>query len=308
MGYFGRQWNGTAASLSDAPAGHAVLILVKLKKWLRPARQPVGRAAASAARIIGARQAPSWPARAWQKSVGTGCAAPDPARQGVSLSVILPERPCRLRVVPPAGGRPATGFCLPERFPTEATMLRKLALISAVSAFAVGTALAQSPNPPASSDSPAMKSDSMKQDTPSTTTSSTPSAGKKAEFVASQKPDQFLASKFKGTDVLGSDNQKIGDVSDILFDKNGKIEAYVVSVGGFLGIGAKDVALAPTAFQMMPGDPNSATDKSPKLKTSMSKDQLKEAANFEPYKEPRATTGTGGGAPRPSGSSGGMSK
>ena len=38
---------------------------------------------------------------------------------------------------------------------------------------------------------------------------------------------------------MGADNKKIGDVSDILFDKNGKIEAYVVSVGGFLGMGAQ---------------------------------------------------------------------
>ena len=49
-----------------------------------------------------------------------------------------------------------------------------------------------------------------------------------AKFINSQQSDQFLASKFKGTDVLGTDNEKIGDVSDILFDKNGKIDAYVV--------------------------------------------------------------------------------
>ena len=48
-----------------------------------------------------------------------------------------------------------------------------------------------------------------------------------------------MASKFKGTDVIGTDDQKIGDVSDILFDKSGKIEAYVVGVGGFLGIGVQ---------------------------------------------------------------------
>ena len=165
-------------------------------------------------------------------------------------------------------------------------MLKKLALISAVSMFAMGSALAQSPN---------------------TSSSSTEVKAGDAHFISAQKPDQWLGTKFKGTDVLGSDNQKIGDVSDILFDKSGKIEAYVVSVGGFLGIGSKDVALAPAAFQVVPGDPNSATNKSPKLKTSMTKDQLKEAANFEPYKEPRATTGSTG-APRPSGSSGGMSK
>ena len=83
----------------------------------------------------------------------------------------------------------------------------------------------------------------------------TPAASRhSAKFINSQRQDQFLASKFKGTDVIGSDDKKIGDVSDILFDKDGKIEAYVVGVGGFLGIGAKDVALAPSAFQIVPGD------------------------------------------------------
>jgi sporulation protein YlmC with PRC-barrel domain len=174
-------------------------------------------------------------------------------------------------------------------------MLKKLALMSAVSLFAMGTAFAQSPNEPATSSPPAASE-----------TKSDMKAGQ-PQFVNAQKPDQWLASKFKGTDVLGPDNQKVGDLSDVLFEKDGsKIQAYVVSVGGFLGIGSKDVALAPSAFQVVPGDPSSATSSSPKLKISMTKEQLKDAPNFEPYKEPpRATTGTGGGgAPKP----GGMSK
>jgi hypothetical protein len=164
-------------------------------------------------------------------------------------------------------------------------MLKKLALMSAVSAFAMTTALAQTPSPSQPGSPPAATQEAPKSEM---------KAGG-AQFIASQKPDQLLASTFK-----------VGDVSDILFDKTGKIEAYVVSVGGFLGIGSKDVALAPTAFQMMPGDPNSVTDRSPKLKISMTQEQLKEAANFEPYKEPRATTGAGGGTPRPGGTGGGM--
>lgn len=117
----------------------------------------------------------------------------------------------------------------------------------------------------------------------------------------SQRSDQFLASKFKGTDVIGADDQKIGDVSDILFDKDGKIEAYVVSVGGFLGMGAKDVALAPSAFAVMPGD-NGAADK---LKLSMTQDQLKQAENFTPYSPPHATT-TGAGPAGGGGLGGGL--
>ena len=112
-----------------------------------------------------------------------------------------------------------------------------------------------------------------------------------AKFINSQRQDQYLASKFKGTDVIGADDKKIGDVSDILFDKDGKIEAYVVGVGGFLGIGAKDVALAPSAFQVVPGD--KSKNESDKLRLSMTKDELKQAANFEPYKAPSSTTGMG---------------
>ena len=180
-------------------------------------------------------------------------------------------------------------------------MLKRFVLMSAVSAFALGGALAQTSTPPSSTAPSAAPSAS------SDTKSSEMKTGD-AKFIASQKPDQWLASKFKGTDVMGPDDQKVGDVSDILFDKTGKIEAYVVSVGGFLGMGAKDVALAPDAFQVVPGDPSSATNSSPKLKISMSKDQLKTAANFEPYKEPRATTGTapGGGTTRPMGGGGAM--
>ncbi len=80
-------------------------------------------------------------------------------------------------------------------------------------------------------------------------------------------------------------------MTDILFDKDGKIEAYVVGVGGFLGIGAKDVALAPSAFQVVTGD--KSKNESDKLRLSMTKDQLKQAANFEPYKAPSSTTGMG---------------
>src|SRR3954452_17156617 len=96
----------------------------------------------------------------------------------------------------------------------------------------MGTALAQSPN----TTSPNTTSPSATSTTHDTTQSTSASGG---QFIASQKPDQWLASKFKGTDVLGDDNQKVGDVSVILFDKSGKIEAYGVGVGGFLGVSAK---------------------------------------------------------------------
>jgi hypothetical protein len=125
----------------------------------------------------------------------------------------------------------------------------------------------------------------------------------KVTVVAAQKPDQWMASKFRGTDVIGPDKEKIGSVNDILFERNGSVVAYVIGVGGFLGIGAKDVALAPASFEVIRGD-NGAADQ---LKVSLTKDQLKQMAAFEPYQPPARTSdkmsprpgGTTGTTPRP---------
>ena len=145
-------------------------------------------------------------------------------------------------------------------------MLKKLMVTTAITGLMIGAAVAEgmppSPapsSPPAATEStPPAKSPSMStpatgpaatSPAPSSSASATaPSAS--AKFVNSQRSDQYLASKFKGTDVIGTDDQKIGDVSDILFDKDGKIEAYVVSVGGFLGLNAKYVAVAPDTLRL----------------------------------------------------------
>jgi hypothetical protein len=151
----------------------------------------------------------------------------------------------------------------------EANMLKTIMAATAVSALALTSALAQS-----TTTAPA----------PSTTTAQTTAApAGTAQFVTRQAPDQWLASKFTGTDVIGPQEEKIGDVSDVLFDKDGKVVAYVVGVGGFLGIGSKDVAIAPASFQLVPG--KDASDY--KLRLAMTKDQLKAAAAFEPYAAPR---------------------
>jgi sporulation protein YlmC with PRC-barrel domain len=189
-------------------------------------------------------------------------------------------------------------------------MLKKLMITTAVAGLMMGSAYAaEGTNPPSpapaaksAEPAPAAKSTEMSKPAPAAANPASASAGS-AKFVSSQKPDQFLASKFKGTDVVGTDDKKIGDVSDILFDKEGKIEAYVVGVGGFLGIGAKDVALAPSAFQVVAGD--KSKNESDKLRLSMTKDELTQASNFEPYKAPSATTGSGsrpmGNRPAPAG-------
>src|SRR5690242_19791831 len=51
------------------------------------------------------------------------------------------------------------------------------------------------------------------------------------------------ASKIKGLNVYNQNNEKIGDISDLMLSKDGKIDDVVISVGGFLGIGTHDVAV-----------------------------------------------------------------
>jgi hypothetical protein len=156
-------------------------------------------------------------------------------------------------------------------------MLKRLTMTSAAAVLVAGAAVAQAPAPETPKAPPAQKSESM------------PQAGAQGsrQFVTQQTSDQWLATRFKGTDVIGSNNERIGDVSDILFDRNGKIMAYVIGVGGFLGIGSKDVALEPSAFQV-----ESATDKDElKLKLAMTRDELKNAPEFKPAARSGATTG-----------------
>jgi sporulation protein YlmC with PRC-barrel domain len=64
-------------------------------------------------------------------------------------------------------------------------------------------------------------------------------------------PDLMRGSQLMGIDVYGADNQKIGDIDEVLVDRQGKIHGLVVGVGGFLGIGQKDVAIPFDQVQWM---------------------------------------------------------
>ena len=62
-------------------------------------------------------------------------------------------------------------------------------------------------------------------------------------FVKQQAINQWRASKLVGVTVMGADQKKIGKIEDVLVDHDGNAQTIVISVGGFLGIGSKDVAV-----------------------------------------------------------------
>jgi len=55
------------------------------------------------------------------------------------------------------------------------------------------------------------------------------------------KQGQWRASKLVGVNVYNDSNEKIGDVDDIVLGRGGQVEAVVLAVGGFLGMGDRYV-------------------------------------------------------------------
>jgi sporulation protein YlmC with PRC-barrel domain len=67
-------------------------------------------------------------------------------------------------------------------------------------------------------------------------------AGGGAEFLT-EAPNTFRVSKAKGVAVIGQDHTRLGSVEDLLIDRDGKVTAVVIGVGGVLGMGGRNVAV-----------------------------------------------------------------
>jgi sporulation protein YlmC with PRC-barrel domain len=112
----------------------------------------------------------------------------------------------------------------------------------------------------------------------------------KPGFVQNQSPQEWRGSKLIGASVYGPDNQSIGEVSDLVVDGSGKVKAAVVGVGGFLGVGQKDVAIPFEALNVSRKPNSGSIDK---ITVSYSKDELKNAPKFA-YYEPTGSSQTTG--------------
>jgi hypothetical protein len=69
--------------------------------------------------------------------------------------------------------------------------------------------------------------------------------------------------------------EAIGDINDLLFDKSGRIANVVIGVGGFLGIGQKDVAI-PYGDLAITADANGKRV----IKVGLSRERLHTAPEF----------------------------
>lgn len=95
--------------------------------------------------------------------------------------------------------------------------------------------------------------------------------------MITQEKSTLLASSIIGGSVYSPANESIGDVNDLVVKTTGEIEAVVVGVGGFIGIGEKDVAIALNRFTMEPTPDLSST----KLVLNATKEELEAAPAFK---------------------------
>jgi hypothetical protein len=162
------------------------------------------------------------------------------------------------------------------------TLTHFLVLLAVVFLLAV-PALAQTPadpaqTPPAAAEkSPAAGSD--------TSDKAAPSAGMPSEqFLTSQDDKQMVSYEVIGASVQNPEEESIGTIDALLFNEDDRIVAGIVSVGGFLGIGAKNVAVNWSEFQFQPENKIAVV--------KLSREQLEAAPAFEDRQQQQAQAET----------------
>ena len=88
----------------------------------------------------------------------------------------------------------------------------------------------------------------------------------------SHQADEMRASKLIGTKVVNTANETVGDINEIILSKDGKIAAVVVGVGGFLGMGEREIAVDFNSIRKSRDSNNNLV-----LTMNASKDSLKAA-------------------------------
>jgi hypothetical protein len=125
---------------------------------------------------------------------------------------------------------------------------------------------------------PGSSSDAMKPSEPGQAT---------AQFLNEQKPGDILASTLIGQPAVNAKNETIGDINDLVTDQNGKVIAALIGVGGFLGLGEKDVAVRFEDLKLTRDDDNNV-----KVMLDLNKDTLTSAPDYKLLNEQSVVEGS----------------
>jgi hypothetical protein len=103
-----------------------------------------------------------------------------------------------------------------------------------------------------------------------------PGGGPAAQIMSSIPANSMTVTHWHKQSVYDPNDNKIGEIEDVLVDREGKATALIVGVGGFLGMGEKDVAVPFKAVRL-----TTKNDNKPYLVMNSTKDALKSAKGFK---------------------------
>jgi sporulation protein YlmC with PRC-barrel domain len=125
-----------------------------------------------------------------------------------------------------------------------------------------------------------------------------------AQILATMPANSVTITHWYKQNIYDPEDNKIGEIMDVLVDREGKATALIIGVGGFLGMGEKDVAVPFDAVHATTKDNNKWY-----LVMNSTKDALKSAKGFKydrtnmtwiPEETPATTGNPSTPAPRPS--------
>lgn len=130
-------------------------------------------------------------------------------------------------------------------------------------------------SPPAATTTPSPAPAAPGVTTPGATKAPATSATDPATMTPAGQAD---AKKLIGRNIKNANNDTIGEIKSVYLDKDGKVQTVIVGVGGFLGMGEHEVALAWSDLQV--------SNNGEQVMVNMTKDQLKGLPEYK-YRDPK---------------------
>lgn len=100
-----------------------------------------------------------------------------------------------------------------------------------------------------------------------------------ATYTTSAPAGTFYSDSLTGNNVQSTveDDENIGTINDLIINEDGQIEAVIVGVGGFLGMGEKDVAIEWDSLELTQNADNDEYE----IRVNASQEALEEAEEFD---------------------------
>lgn len=130
--------------------------------------------------------------------------------------------------------------------------------------------------PAATAEAPAATAPATTTEAPAASTDTTKTAAIDRSTLKPVDAAAIRSEEFVGTTVYGANDENVGEIGDVVLAQDGKVEAVLIDVGGFLGIGEKEVAVGMDNLSFLADE-----DGDKYLYTAFTKEQLDAAPAYD---------------------------